>query len=117
MSAQKRKGTAFESLIVAGLQQHLGDGVCRRATSGAKDRGDVHGVYAHGQRLVLECKNHRSMDLAGWVDEAEVERGNDDALAGLVVHKRRGTTDPLEQYVTCTVRDVLALVTGQRVPS
>lgn len=117
MSRAKSKGTAFETLIVGGLQQHLGDGVCRRTTNGTKDRGDVHGVYAHGQRLVLELKNHKTMDLAGWVREAETERGNDDALAGVVVHKRRGTTDPLEQYATMTVRELLALVTGQRIPS
>lgn len=114
MSKQKAKGTSFESLIVAALQERLGDGVCRRTTSGAKDRGDVHGLYAHGRRLVVECKNHRAMNLAGWVAEAEVERGNDDALAGLVVHKRRGKGAGLDQYVTLTVRDLLAVLTGVR---
>ena len=29
MSRSKQKGTAFETLIVTALQEHLGDGVCR----------------------------------------------------------------------------------------
>lgn len=41
MSRAKSKGTAFETLIVSALQSELGDGVCRRTTSGAKDRGEV----------------------------------------------------------------------------
>jgi hypothetical protein len=43
-----------------------------------------------------------------------VERVNDGALAGVVVAKRRGVTDPDEQIVLMTVRDLVALITGQR---
>lgn len=67
-----------------------------------------------GQRIVLELKDHARLDLAGWVTEADIERGNDDALAGFVVHKRRGTADPGDQYVTLTLRDLVALTTGER---
>ena len=114
MSRAKAKGTAFETLVVTALQQHLGPEVCRRATTGAKDRGDVHGLYIRGLRTVAELKNHASMNLAGWVDEAELERGHDDAAVGLVIHKRRGKGHALDQYVTLPLRDLLTIITGTR---
>lgn len=114
MSRAKAKGTSFESLIVAELQNQLGDAICRRTTSGAKDRGDIHGLYIRGMRTVAECKNHKTMSLAEWVDEAETERGNDDAEIGIVIHKRRGKGQALDQYVTMTMRDLIAIITEQR---
>lgn len=114
MSRAKSKGTAFETLVVTALQQHLGPEVCRRATTGAKDRGDVHGLYIRGLRTVAELKNHASMNLAGWVDEAEIERGHDDASVGLVIHKRRGKGQALDQYVTLPLRDLLTIILGER---
>ena len=47
--------------------------------------------------------------------EAEVERENDDALAGLIAHKRHGKGDPLDQWVTTTMRELIALLNGYRV--
>ena len=114
MSRAKAKGTAMETLIVAELQRHLGDNICRRTTSGAKDRGDIHGLHIRGLRTVAEVKNHQSMSLAAWVDEAEIERGNDDAAVGLVIHKRKGRGQALDQYVTMPLRDLLTIITGQR---
>lgn len=67
-----------------------------------------------GGRIVVECKNTTRLDLAGWAAEADVERGNDDAVAGLVVHKRHGRGQPGEQWVTCTLADLVALLTGER---
>lgn len=110
----KNRGTAFETLIVAELQAQLGPEICRRTTSGAKDRGDIHGLHIRGLRTVAECKNHQTMSLAGWIDEAETERGNDDAAIGLVIHKRRGKGKALDQYVTMTLRDLMTIITGTR---
>jgi ribosomal protein S26 len=109
-------GTRFETSIAGCFAEQLDDDrIERRAKTGNKDRGDVGGIRAiRGGRVVIECKNVSRTDLGGWVKEAEVERGNDDAIAGLVVHKRRGTADPLDQYVTCTMRDLVALLTGER---
>lgn len=120
-----KKGSAFERLIADALAEHVDDRIDRRVKTGNKDRGDIGGVRtswgpydADGRmgvgRVVIECKNVRRMDLAGWVDEAETERGNDDAVAGLVIHKRTGHGKALDQYVTCTVRDLIALLVGSR---
>lgn len=114
-SSAKAAGTRFERSIADSLAEHVDDRIDRRVKTGAKDRGDIAGIRHLGERVVIECKDVAKLNLSGWVNEAEVERGNDDALAGVVVHKRRGTADPLDQYVTCTVRDLVALLTGHRV--
>jgi hypothetical protein len=44
----------------------------------------------------------------------ETERGNDDALAGVVIAKRRGVGAPGEQMVMTTVDNLIALITGVR---
>ncbi|ARG70268.1 hypothetical protein [Mycobacterium kansasii] len=108
-------GTRFESAIAAALSEALADDrVERRARNGSRDRGDISGVRLHGQRVVLEVKDCARLDLPGWIREAQFEAGNDDALVGLVVHKRRGVSDPMAQWVTCTVADLVAILTGQR---
>ena len=48
------------------------------------------------------------------MEEAHTEAGNDGALCGVVIAKRRGTTDPGAQYVLMTVNDLIALLTGHR---
>ena len=115
-ASAKQAGTRFEREIADYLRDVLGDGrIDRRIKSGAKDRGDIAGVMIHGRRLVIEAKDYGGRFLAsGWVDEMEIERGNDDALAGFVIVKRKGTTDPGEQYVLTTVREMVAIIGGAR---
>lgn len=123
-ASAKAAGTRFERSIADCLAHHIDDRIDRRTKTGAKDRGDIGGlrissaIYDQDQllhpRVVIECKDVARLNLAGWVDEADTERGNDDALVGLVVHKRRGNADPLDQYVTTTMRDLIALLTGAR---
>ncbi|MGC0365041.1 hypothetical protein ABH922_003025 [Rhodococcus sp. 27YEA15] len=115
-ASAKAAGARFERLIADGLAEALDDDrIDRRVKTGAKDRGDIGGVRIHGQRLVIECKDVATQSLPQWTREAQLEAGNDDALAGVVVAKRRGTTDPLDQWVHMTVRDLVALISGQRV--
>jgi hypothetical protein len=113
-ASAKAAGARFERSIADALAEHVDDRIDRRVKTGAKDRGDIAGIRHMGGRVVVECKDVAQLALSGWVNEAEIERGNDDALAGLVAHKRRGHADPLDQYVTCTVRDLVALLTGAR---
>lgn len=111
----KAAGARFESLVAAYLAANVDDRIERRTQHGAKDRGDIAGLRHQGQRLVIEAKDYGGRILpAQWVEEAHVEAGNDSALCGLVVAKRRGVTDPGSQYVLCTVNDLIALLTGQR---
>ncbi len=116
-ASAKAAGTRHESSIANYLAEQLDDDrIERRAKTGAKDRGDIGGVRTPGGgRLVIECKDYGGQIKAGpWLGEAEVERGNDDAVAGLVVAKRRGITDPGAQIVLMTVRDLVAILSGHR---
>lgn len=114
----KNAGTLMESRVAAYLSDALDDDrIERRARNGAKDRGDISGVRtALGERVVIEVKDVARTDLAGWVREAEIERGNDDAAAAVVVHKRRGKGEAQmgEQYVTMTLGDLAVLLGGTR---
>jgi hypothetical protein len=112
----KKAGTRFETSIASALAAALDDDrIERRARNGTKDRGDIGGVRLHGQRVVLECKDIMKLNLPEWTNEAHLEAGNDDALVGLVVHKRHGVADPMKQWVTCTVEDLIAVLSGQKV--
>jgi hypothetical protein len=86
----------------------------RRVRNGAKDRGDIGGVGVHDQRLVFEAKNTTRISLGSWAAEAETERVNDKALAGVVIHKRHGKGKAGDQWVTLTLADLVAILTGNR---
>lgn len=113
-ASAKAAGSRFERLIADTLADHVDDRIDRRVKTGSADKGDVGGLRAHGQRVTIECKDTSRVELGVWAREAETERVNDTGLAGVVIHKRRGHGDGLDQYVTCTVRDLVALLTGQR---
>jgi hypothetical protein len=114
-ASAKSAGTRLETTVARYLAAHVDPRVERRARTGAKDRGDIGGLIHMGGRLVVECKDYGGrVVVAEWLREADVERGNDDALAGLVVAKRRGHADPGDQVVLMTLRDLAALLTGTR---
>ncbi|MFK5257127.1 hypothetical protein [Propionibacterium freudenreichii] len=111
----KKAGTRFETLVAAYLAAHVDEGIERRARNGAKDRGDISGLRHMRGRLVVECKDYGGrLAAAQWVSEADTEMGNDDALAGLVVAKRRGTQAPEDQWVLMTLGELVALLNGDR---
>jgi len=121
-ASAKAAGSTFERLIADYLAKKVDDRIDRRVKTGAKDKGDIAGVrfthhsdIARSHRVVLENKDYGGRLLpARWVAEAEEERDNDGALVGLVIAKRKGTTDPGKQWVIGTVDDLVALLTGRR---
>lgn len=110
----RQKGATFETLTAGYLNKHVDDRIERRTKNGSKDRGDIAGLRHLGQRMVIECKNTAKTLLGPWAAEAEVERGNDDALAGVVVHKRHGKGRPEDQWVTMTLGEFVAILNGNR---
>lgn len=113
-ASARQAGAKFERSIADCLAEYVDDRIDRRVKRGNRDTGDVGPVRHMGGRVTLECKDVAKLALGQWVREADVERGNEDGLAGFCVHKRRGTADPLDQYVTGTLRDLVALLTGVR---
>lgn len=113
----KAAGARFERLVADGLAEALEDTrIDRKVKTGSKDRGDIANVrHPTGANLVIECKDRGGQFYAAeWVGEAEVERINDGALAGIVIAKRKGVTDPMQQYVVTTVGEFVALLRGDR---
>lgn len=114
----KQKGTAFEALIAAGLAAALEDDrIERRTLSGTNDRGDIAGVRIGPHRLVIECKavaGGKTLHLPEWTAEARTECRNDGALAGLVVSKRTGTTDPMKQWFHGEVQTLVDIIRAFR---
>lgn len=110
----RQAGTRFEREIADYLNTHVDDRIDRKVKTGAKDRGDIAGVRHMGARIVIECKNTTRTNLGTWMNEAETARGNDDAQIALVIHKRHGKGNPAEQWVTTTLADLVALLTGER---
>lgn len=115
-ASARSAGQHFERAIADCLAREVDDRIDIRPKNGSKDRGDIGGLRHGGLRIVVQCKDHTTMKLGPWINETDVQRGNDDAQIGLVIHKRRGygLTRPLDQYVTMTVRDLLALLTLER---
>lgn len=113
----RQAGSRFERVIADHLAAELDDDrIDRRVKTGAKDRGDIAGVRTiSGARIVIECKDYAGQyKVSEWLDEAEIERGNDDAVAGIVIAKRRGVSDPGAQVAMMTVADLVSLLTLAR---
>lgn len=114
-TSAKKAGAGFERALADYLAKHVDDRIDRRVKTGAKDRGDIAALRtSHGHRVVVEAKNTRAVNLGQHHNEAETERGNDDALVALLAHKRHGVADIGRQWITCTVDDLIALITGER---
>lgn len=111
VNPSRRKGTPHENRVVAYLQEHGFPDAERRALAGAKDRGDVAGVGCALGRVVVEAKNEKRVDLAGYMDEVRVEKKNDGAAIGFAVMPRRNCG--IERaYVVFELADVVALLRG-----
>lgn len=110
-ASAKQAGARFERSIADFLAANLDDRIDRRVKTGSQDKGDIGGVRTpDGRRVVIECKDVAKINLSGWVREAHQEAENDGAEVGVVVHKRRGTANPADQYVTMTLSDLIALL-------
>lgn len=106
-NANGAKGTKFEASLLPLINEFYPDSV-RLGKQGTKDCGDFH---MPGNRLfIVEAKNVKRMDLAGWLEEAAAESMNKGVPHGVVVHKRRGVADPAYQYCTLHFGSFLELV-------
>lgn len=112
----RQKGPWFERQTADYLAAEVSDHIDRRPKTGNKDKGDIGGIRhpLTGERLVLECKYEAGIHLGTWMGEAEQERLNDGAISTAICHKRHGKGRPEDQWVTMTLADYAALLTGKR---
>ncbi|MFJ4288001.1 hypothetical protein ACIPY0_20360 [Paenarthrobacter nicotinovorans] len=115
-ASAKAAGSRHERSVADYLKLHVSRFVDRMPKYGAKDRGDIGNVETFNQLPVaVEAKDYGGRIEAGtWLREAATERINLGAVAGVVIAKRRGTTDPGRQIVLMEVNDLVALLTGKR---
>ena len=113
-ASAKKAGSSFERLIADYLRDTLGNpNIDRMVKAGALDKGDIANVRdSHGRLLAVECKNTATMSLPQWEREATAEALNYGAHAGVIIHKRRGTADPGEQWVTMTAETLTKLLSA-----
>ena len=104
----KSLGTQLETAITKWLQEHGWPFAHRRTQKGSSDEGDA--CLSERIPFTIEAKNSkRTTERAAigvWLRELvdEVNAAGDEA--GVVVHKRRGTTD-VGQYVVITTMEYL----------
>jgi hypothetical protein len=100
---QKAKGSAFERLV----RDYLNEVVpCERIPPGATlDRGDLWTPHA-----AIQCKNHRTLSLGAWLDDTHSQQTNAAKRFAWLVVKRKGTTDPGEQFAICSVAQLRELL-------
>lgn len=113
-TSAKQAGSQMERLVAEFLAFRLADDrIERRTKNGSNDRGDITGVKTiAGGRVVIEVKNTHRDNLPAWIREAEIERGNDDAVVGVVAHKKHGSANPADQYVSMTLETFARLLEG-----
>jgi hypothetical protein len=102
----KQRGTAFEAALVNYLHRRGHPHIERRTLSGAHDRGDIAGVAS----TVIEAKACRTITLSEWVNEAQDEARNANASIGIVVAKRRGTSDVGQAYAVLPFAQLVTLL-------
>lgn len=91
----KRKGSQYERDVVKWLRSS-GFACAERAYGAGRqdDVGDIDGIDG----VVVECKNEKKIDLAGYLKELDNEMIHADAETGVVLVKKRGTTNVSESY-------------------
>jgi len=106
VSANRRKGTTFETLVVRYLQSVGFPYAERRALHGSLDKGDITGCGP----LVFECKAAKRHELSNWLAQTEQERVNAAADFGVLVVKRQGHNTGAEQYAIMRLEDMVKLL-------
>ena len=105
-TASKRKGSSWELAIAKYLVQQGWKHAERRIAGSTIDKGDIYGIIG----CVIEAKNEKRIDLAGYMKELEVETGNAKAATGVAIVKKRGTTDVGEAYAVMPVKYWVSLM-------
>jgi len=81
---QKAKGSQWERDVVNFLSDWFPN-IERRLAGAQQDKGDLQGI----PYTVIECKNHKTFDLPGWMDRLKEQMDNANAYRGVVIVKRR----------------------------
>ena len=106
--ASRDKGSRWEREVVR-LLRSLGWASAERRQPGApEDRGDVIGIP-----WLIEAKDHASLDLAGWITQAETARARTGHQLAIVIAKRRGHPQADDAYAIVQAGPLLEWLTDK----
>ena len=104
-NAAKAKGSQWERDVVKYFNDHGFPHVERRFGAGQQhDKGDLSGI-----QVLIECKNHKSINLSTIMDEVVAEKGHARMDIGLAVIKRR-IVGPARAYAVFELQDAVKLL-------
>jgi hypothetical protein len=107
-NANKIKGDAAERQVTRYLQ---GSGfTASRIPAGSN--ADIGDVWLPPPLPAVQVKNVAKLDLSGWCNQVDEQALNANRECGVVVHKRRGKSDPGDWYVTMTLETLTKLLKG-----
>ena len=111
MSKAKQKGTTYETQVRIHLNDNGFPNAERQVLHGNKDTGDIKGIASPTSKVILQCKNHQTMQLSSWLNDTEEQANNANAL-GILIHKRKGYGENKfnQQYATMTLETLLKLL-------
>ena len=107
-NANKIKGDAAEREVTRYLQ---GSGfTASRIPAGSN--ADIGDVWLPPPLPAVQVKNVAKLDLSGWCNQVDEQALNANRECGVVVHKRKGKSDPGDWYVTMTLETLTKLLKG-----
>jgi len=99
------KGARFERSIVDYLRLNGYPAALRTRTPGEEaDRGDIAGLP-----LTLELKDQKTLCLPLWWAQV-TKAATKTLLPPVIIHKRKGRSDPAQQWVTMDLLTLLELL-------
>ena len=105
MGKNQRAGASWEQTVVDYLVANGFPFAERRVMGGTNDRGDIAGIPG----VMLECKNEKRMDLAGYMGEVKTQTENAGAEIGVAVVKRRNH-QAKDAYVVMTLEQFADMI-------
>ena len=108
----KQKGTSFETLIKDYLNAAGFLDAKRTPLQGIGDTGDINGIRSDLRKVAIQCKNQKSFNLSGWLnDTVEQAARLDDAVPVLVIKRPgKGKSAVGDNYAVMRFDDLIYLL-------
>jgi Holliday junction resolvase len=107
---EKQKGDRAERAIVEWLHS-LGFTKAHRIRAGSPD--DVGDIELGLPGVVIEVKDRGKLDLPAWIRKLGIQKANKDAALGVIVIKKRGSSDPFEWSYVIDAATLVNILTAR----
>ena len=109
-SPEKQKGDRAERVVVEWLHD-LGFPKAHRIRAGSPD--DIGDIELGVPGVVIEVKDRGKLDLPAWIRKLLVQKANKDAAIGVIVVKKRGSSDPFEWSYVIDAATLVNILTAR----